>query len=63
MKKTPINTNKVFCPKCGEEQPFLRIPNDRAQLIKGGWDCKKCGCKMDNLGKEVENDDDKKAIQ
>ncbi|WP_193332503.1 hypothetical protein [Pseudoalteromonas ulvae] len=48
-----INLNKVFCPKCDEKMPALRIPKNIQQLMWGGWTCPKCDCKMDKFGKKI----------
>ncbi|MCK5833172.1 hypothetical protein KAH81_05815 [bacterium] len=53
LKKWKMNLDKVLCPKCNEQMPTLRIPQEIHQLMWGGWTCPKCGCKMDKFGKEI----------
>jgi transcription elongation factor Elf1 len=52
-KKWQLNLDKVFCPKCNEQMPSLRISKDIHQLMWGGWTCPNCGCKMDKFGEEI----------
>jgi transposase-like protein len=51
--KQLINLVGVVCPKCGAEQPILRMPKSTREIFKGGWTCKNCGCEMDRFGKEI----------
>lgn len=53
QSKFAINLDKVFCPKCDEKMPALRIPKNIKQLMWGGGICPKCACKMDKFGKEI----------
>jgi len=51
--KMGINLEPVRCPKCGIEQPKLRLPKGIKEALWGGWTCEKCGCKMDKYGNEI----------
>lgn len=53
MKTAGVNTEKVKCPKCGQEQPKIRIPKGIKEALWGGWTCENCGCKMDKYGNEI----------
>ena len=52
--KFGINLEKVYCPKCNEQMPAVRIPENIHQLMWGGWTCPNCGCKMNKYGEEIE---------
>lgn len=61
--KWGINTQPVFCPRCGEKAPTVRQPTSTRQAMWGGWTCSKCGCEMDKWGTEIspaENSETKK---
>jgi len=49
----PLNLEVITCPKCGEIQDTLRLPESVNQAINGGCNCKKCGTVMDKYGKEI----------
>lgn len=53
-KNFGINLKGVTCPKCGLEQPNVRIPKSWKEAIWGRYTCSNCGCKMDKYGKERE---------
>ncbi|QQS14740.1 MAG: hypothetical protein IPK81_11640 [Rhodospirillales bacterium] len=43
----------VICARCGAEQPMFRKPADAAQALRGGYDCRGCGAKLDARGREI----------
>lgn len=48
-----INLNTIKnCPNCKEGTPLFRVPRNLAQVLNGGWICKKCGKEFDRWGKE-----------
>jgi predicted RNA-binding Zn-ribbon protein involved in translation (DUF1610 family) len=49
-----INLDSVRCPKCGQQMPGIRVPENLHQLLWGGWSCPQCGCRMDKWGKAIE---------
>ncbi len=51
--KWGINTKKVFCPNCNEEQPKVRKPKNLRQFLWGGFTCNNCSCEMDKYGNEI----------
>lgn len=51
-KNFGINLKRVTCPKCGLEQPNIRIPKSLKEAFLGGYTCSNCGCMMDKYGKE-----------
>jgi hypothetical protein len=53
--KWGINLNAVKCPKCCTEQPYIRLPKSRREILWGGYTCANCGCKMDKFGKELKS--------
>jgi C4-type Zn-finger protein len=52
--KYKINLNEIRCPKCDEQMPLVRVPENIQELMWGGWTCPKCGCKMDKFGKSID---------
>jgi hypothetical protein len=49
-----INLETVYCPKCNERMPVVRVPENLHQLMWGGWTCPLCGCQMDKWGNALE---------
>ena len=45
-----INTKEVNCPECGQRQLRVRKPQNRQQLMWGGFTCDNCGTEMDKYG-------------
>ncbi|MBD3913598.1 hypothetical protein [Nocardioides hwasunensis] len=39
------------CPECGQRVARIRWPDSGTQAIRGGWTCKRCGCRMDRRGR------------
>ncbi|MDB5060296.1 MAG: hypothetical protein JWP67_139 [Mucilaginibacter sp.] len=48
--KWGINLKRAFCPVCQTKQPFIRIPNSKAQTLWGGTTCPKCHTNLDKYG-------------
>ena len=48
-----INTNQVYCPRCGEWAPAVRAPRNLRQMLWGGWTCERCGQEFDKWGEPV----------
>jgi len=42
----------VTCARCGTELPMFRKPASVNQAVFGGYDCAKCGAKLDARGRE-----------
>jgi len=55
--KWGINIYPVNCPKCSENMPRFRSPKSFRELMWGGWNCPKCGCRMNQWGKEILSDE------
>ena len=53
-KNFGINLKRVTCPKCGLEQPNVKILKSWEEALFGGYTCSHCGCKMDKYGKKRE---------
>ena len=45
-----INFKRVYCPKCGNQEPLIHPYLSIRENWWGGWTCDKCGCKMDTWG-------------
>lgn len=51
--KWEVKLGRMYCPRCTDPLPIMRIPRTRQQMSWGGWTCKKCGCEVDKHGKEI----------
>lgn len=48
--KLGINLNTVYCPKCNNKQPVIRMPTNASQIMYGGTTCPNCKTNMDKYG-------------
>lgn len=53
QSKWGINLNRVNCPVCQTQQPIMRVPKGRDQILWGGTTCPKCQTNLDKYGKIV----------
>jgi hypothetical protein len=52
--KWGVNKDPIFCPRCGEPAPVVRIPKNFRQMLWGGATCSNCACEYDKWGKPLE---------
>lgn len=52
--KMGINLEKIKCPRCGEKKSNFKFAKSFPKILWGSWVCGKCGCEMDQWGKEIE---------
>ena len=45
---------KRNCPRCERPLPAVRKPQNRQQMLWGGWTCGRCGCELDRRGRVIE---------
>lgn len=43
--------------------PFFRIPENKKQLLWGGWTCESCGSELDRKGNLIKSGKEKKKEQ
>jgi hypothetical protein len=49
-----INREPIYCPRCDEPAPTVRVPANWRQMLWGGVTCRECGCEYDKWGKPIE---------
>jgi len=42
-----------YCPRCDAPFAKLYLPKSWRQWLQGGKTCKKCGCEVDRVGREI----------
>jgi hypothetical protein len=52
--KWGVNPHPIFCPRCGEPAPVVRIPANWRQMLWGGATCSNCACEYDKWGKPID---------
>ena len=53
----------VKCEVCKKPMPFFRIPENKKQLLWGGWTCENCGSELDRKGNLIKSGKEKKKGQ
>jgi hypothetical protein len=48
-----INLEAVSCPRCKQIMPHVRAPRSMSETMWGGGTCERCGCEMDEWGREI----------
>jgi len=51
------------CAVCKKPLPFFRIPENKRELLWGGWTCENCGSELDRKGNLIKTGKDKKKEQ
>ena len=63
IKKTKFGINfkamnpmvSLKCPTCNAKLPKIRIPQNKNQLLWGGWTCRSCKTEYDKHLNKIEN--------